>query len=279
MQAIFPAKLRGLSSRGLTEQGVVNGFSFVVGDFTERDWYSHEFGIVLGVSSGLLGVRTETSSVVLSSGTMIYLPPDSPRSEQNMHVGAEGWVLAIPAARSRAFGNQPKVLEVNELVEALAYRITRFSDSKSALAAQRKIEEVFFDEMLAAAPANPLSIPLPSSLGLLRVATEVFNSPGDKKGVDHWAGELGVARRTFTLQFRRECGLSFVAWRQRVKIYAGLRLMAGGMSVSEASAALAFPNPSFFIQVFKKVLGTPPERYLREKISLRKSHTVRKDNT
>ena len=73
-----------------------------------------------------------------------------------------------------------------------------------------------------------------------------------------------MSRRSFTRLFRKETGLSFVAWRQQACLVAALPRLAAGESVTSVAMALGYDNPAAFTTMFKRLLGVPPRSYLAQ---------------
>jgi AraC-like DNA-binding protein len=110
-------------------------------------------------------------------------------------------------------------------------------------------------------PELPLSLPLPTDKALSRLCRKFLLCPKASVNIDTWADRLNLSRRTFTRLFRRETGLSFVAWRQQACILASLPMLAGGASVTQTAFELGYENPAAFTALFKRVLGDSPRHY------------------
>ena len=109
----------------------------------------------------------------------------------------------------------------------------------------------------------PLSLPLPTDKALARRCLKFSASPKANAKIDDWADSLHLTRRTFTRLFRRETGLSFVAWRQQACILAALPKLTAGASVTETAADLGYDNPAAFSTLFKRTLSVAPREYIR----------------
>jgi AraC-like DNA-binding protein len=110
-------------------------------------------------------------------------------------------------------------------------------------------------------PELPLSLPLPTGQTLARRCRKFLLHPTANDNIDNWASSLHLSRRTFTRQFRRETGLSFVAWRQQACILAALPKLAAGASVTHTAFELGYDNPAAFTKLFKRILGASPREY------------------
>jgi AraC-like DNA-binding protein len=109
----------------------------------------------------------------------------------------------------------------------------------------------------------PLSLPLPTHKSLARLCLKFSASPKANATIDDWAVALHLTRRTFTRLFRRETGLSFVAWRQQACILAALPKLTAGASVTQTATDLGFDNPAAFSTLFRRTLGAAPREYVQ----------------
>ena len=113
-------------------------------------------------------------------------------------------------------------------------------------------------------PVLPLSLPLPRHPDLDERCRAFLRQPQAHDAIDRWCAGLGMSRRSFTRLFRKETGLSFVAWRQQACLVAALPRLAAGESVTSVAMALGYDNPAAFTTMFKRLLGVPPRSYLAQ---------------
>jgi AraC-like DNA-binding protein len=111
-------------------------------------------------------------------------------------------------------------------------------------------------------PELPLSLPFPAHAALADRCRRFLLKPTTHEGIDQWSQPLGLSRRSFTRLFRRETGLSFVAWRQQACLVAALPRLVAGEAVTTVALDLGYDNPAAFTTMFKRVLGAPPRAYL-----------------
>jgi len=110
-------------------------------------------------------------------------------------------------------------------------------------------------------PVLPLSLPLPEQAGLRKKCRAFLASPTPHETIDDWCHHLGMSRRSFTRQFRKETGSSFVEWRQQACILAALPRLAAGEAVTTIAMDLGYDNPAAFSNMFKRILGASPRDY------------------
>ncbi|WP_018698436.1 AraC family transcriptional regulator [Amorphus coralli] len=111
------------------------------------------------------------------------------------------------------------------------------------------------------APPLPLSLPLPLDGPLAERCRAFLADPTPHDTIDYWSRALGCSRRTFTRRFRRETGLSFVAWRQQACLMAALPRLAAGVPVTTVALDLGYDNPAAFTAMFRRMLGVSPRTY------------------
>ncbi len=113
-------------------------------------------------------------------------------------------------------------------------------------------------------PVLPLSLPFPAHDPLAQRCREFLLKPSARETIEIWTGSLGMSRRAFTRLFRRETGLSFVAWRQQACLVAALPRLLASEPVTAVALDLGYDNPAAFTTMFKRVLGSSPRSYLKQ---------------
>lgn len=111
-------------------------------------------------------------------------------------------------------------------------------------------------------PAIPLSLPFPAHAALASRCRQFLSEPAVHDTIQAWSAFLGMSPRAFTRLFRRETGLSFVAWRQQACLAAALPRLLAGEPVTVVAIDLGYDNPAAFTTMFKRILGSPPRAYL-----------------
>jgi AraC-like DNA-binding protein len=103
---------------------------------------------------------------------------------------------------------------------------------------------------------------MPRDPRLLRIAEQLRADPCGDGGLETLSRQANASSRTVQRLFRRDTGMRFVEWRQRLRlIHAVARLTEGG-SVTTAGAEAGYASTSAFIAAFRQLIGTTPRRYL-----------------
>lgn len=225
----------------------------------EYDWHSHVRGQVFCIESGLIHVRTSHGSWLLPPHRAGWIPPGE-QHRASVSGATSGWSVVVAPEQARQLPSQPCVVGISELMRALVRRAVSWTMQQSLSSEQQRIMQVLLDE-IARAPHEPLHLPMPSDPRLARIARAIFEKPGDTRTLEQWAAWGAVSARTLRRLMQAETGLSFVAWRQQVRLTHALEMLARGEPVAGISDALNYASPSNFIAMFRRAFGESPARY------------------
>lgn len=82
--------------------------------------------------------------------------------------------------------------------------------------------------------------------------------------VEGIAYEFGISTSYLRREFSRIYGISPVSFLRDVRVgNAKIMLESGYLSITEIAQQCGFSSPSYFIQVFRKIVGQSPDRYRR----------------
>ncbi len=107
----------------------------------------------------------------------------------------------------------------------------------------------------------PLELPIPLDARLQKIYRRLSNRPGDNRSLEDWGQLVGASGRTLARHFRLETGMSFVQWRQQIRILEALKKLGLKEPVTTVAIELGYDSPSAFISMFKKALGKTPGQY------------------
>lgn len=155
------------------------------------------------------------------------------------------------------------VVNVSPLLAALVVRLVDIDPRNEGGGRCARLVDVLLDE-LGALEAAPLHLPLPGDSRVRPIVDALQRDPGDNRSLEQWAGTAGASARTLARAFVADTGLSFAAWRQQLRLHEALTRLGDGQSITAVALDLGYQSPSAFIAMFKRALGEPPARYLRE---------------
>ncbi|SLN17875.1 AraC family transcriptional regulator [Oceanibacterium hippocampi] len=225
--------------------------------------HSHRRGQLLYASTGVVVVTTPDGAWMMPPQRGIWIPPGTVH-EVRMLGPVRMRSLYLDAEAARGMPDHCQALGVPPLMRTLLAEAVTLPREYAPAGRADAIMTLIQHEMRRLPPL-PLSLPLPANAALARRCRAFVRQPRLHETIDDWSGDLGLSRRSFTRLFRRETGLSFVAWRQQACIMAALPRLAAGEPVTAVAIDLGYNNPAAFTTMFRRALGSSPGTYLEAK--------------
>jgi len=128
---------------------------------------------------------------------------------------------------------------------------------------KQRLLGVIMDEISAAAPA-PWSLPLPRDKRLKKVTQALIKDPSDGRSLEEFSKTAGASPRSLARLFEAHTGMTFGAWRKRLRLLSAMTLLQEGAPVTSVAYETGYHSPGAFIAMFKRATGLPPGRYFRQ---------------
>ena len=206
--------------------------------------------------TGVMRVRTSTEAWIVPPDRAVYLPAGKVHSI-SIRGHVEMRTLYIARDAHDDLPAEPTVLEVSALLRELVLALIE--------------EPVVYDEQgrggavallilseIAKAPRLSLVIPMPRDPRLLRVCNALLADPASRLTLESWVDTAGASTRTLARLFEAELGLSFAAWRQRVRFHNALEAIVAGEPIARVAERNGYRSSSAFAAAFRKAMGQPP---------------------
>jgi AraC-like DNA-binding protein len=235
---------------------------------TNEGWtpeHSHPRGQLVALTHGLLIVETESQRWMFPSGRCAWTPPNCQHAARSVG-GAAGAMVDLSPEICRGLPKTPCVFNSSELLFAIVHRMVDWDLHQPVNIAKKHLITTLRDE-IQQPDQQPLRLNIPREERLARVTDALLDDVGDDRTLDDWAHIAGMARRTFMRAFSAQTGMSFGRWRQQARLFAALEMLAQKRSVTEVALAVGYDSVSAFIEMFRTMLGTTPQRYLRTRRS------------
>lgn len=221
--------------------------------------HAHDWVQFLYALSGMLKVVLPAGSFVVPPRHAVWIP-----AGVRHQVSALGEVqfcsVYIDAALPEA-GGRCRVVEMSSLGRELMVAAKALPVEYDEQARAGRLVATLLDE-LAALPETQLYLPTPSDPRLRRICEALAGNPADSRELDAWAGEIHVSSRTLARLFAQETSMGFRAWRQRLRLYRALELLALGSSITHIAFEVGYGSSSAFIAAFKAQFGKAPGAFL-----------------
>jgi AraC-like DNA-binding protein len=211
--------------------------------------------------TGVMRLRTRDEAWIVPPDRAVYLPARTDHSI-SMRGRVEMRTLYISRAAHDALPEAPTVLEVSPLLRELVLALI---EEPVDYDEQGRAGAVAFLILAEIARARRLSlmIPMPRDPRLLRVCNALLADPASRVTLDGWSEQAGASARTLARLFEAELGMSFAAWRQRVRFHNALEAIVGGAPIARVAERNGYRSSSAFSAAFRKAMGQAPSA-LRE---------------
>jgi len=225
--------------------------------------HRHPRGQFIYASAGVMRTVCGRDSLVVPPSQGLWVPP---WEEHQVYFPGRTSLrnLFISPEASKRLPSNCCVLKVAPLLRELILKAMDIGEGYRKGDAGWRLVRVLLDE-LAAAEVSPMRLPMPSDERIARVAEALLKKPGDKRGVESWARLACASSRTLARLFVEETGLSFGAWRQKLRLQKALEGLGKGTPVCALALELGYESSSAFIEMFKRETGTLPGSCLRNR--------------
>jgi AraC-like DNA-binding protein len=232
------------------------GYSEKLSAGYSKGLHSHPRAQVLHVVRGLMQVRVDDITYVILPSTALFLPTGVAH-EVTFRTTAELNTLFLRESATVRLAAAPKVITITPLLRELIAAASAEPLDWDLSGRGRHIAELAIDEIANSTELN-FMIRLPSDKRVSKITQALLQSPSDDQDIEHWASVANVASRTLTRIFQRETGMSFIQWRQQIRLIRALEALASGASPKEAAAVGCYESNSAFGVSFKRTFGVTP---------------------
>lgn len=212
-------------------------------------------------SDGVMRVSTNSATWVVPPQQAVWVPSGVTHAVINASAVAFRTLYIHPQVAV----NLPEsccVVAVSTLLRELILSTVTMPMKKFTPDLQEKIVSVIL-ELLRTLEPEPLQLPLPQDRRMRVITDTLMEDPSDRRSLREWAGLVGASQSTVERLFKRELGMGFLNWRQRLRLLSAVSMLSDGVSVTTISYELGYASPSAFIAMFRQKLGCSPKHYLQ----------------
>ncbi|GCE89388.1 transcriptional regulator [Komagataeibacter diospyri] len=242
---------------------VTYGYAAGQAESMELDFHSHAKSQIMLVQRGALTCAREGGLWVVPPRSAIWIPGGT-RHAIRTSGALEGYNAFIDPVLGPALPETCCAVAVTPLLRELLVRASELPLYYEENGANARLLDVLLDE-IARARVEDLHLPMPADRRLRGIAGMITDSPGERKTLDIWARQAGVSERTLSRLISRETGMNFGRWRQQLSVMLAVRWLADGATIQQVAGDLGYESVPSFVTMFRKVLGTPPGRYMAER--------------
>jgi AraC-like DNA-binding protein len=223
-------------------------------------WHQHPRGQLIYASSGVMHLHTRDAYWLLPAMRGVWMPPGT---EHCMSAATDVSLRSLyvnVAEFSVDFGRRPTGIAVSPLLRELLLRAASFCIDYPVGSFEARLLALSLDEMKASSE-HGLHLPTGRDRRLVKLCESLIHDPGDASTLAEWADRVGATPRTLSRLFQSEIGMSFMMWRQQLRIVGAVPRLIDGEKICDIAASLGYGAQSAFTVMFKRVTGKLPSEY------------------
>ncbi|MGP4020671.1 AraC family transcriptional regulator [Saccharopolyspora sp. 5N708] len=218
------------------------------------DAHRHDDHQIVYAGRGVLSVTTDAGSWIAPGTRAVWIPAGTVH-EHRAYGETDLHTVGLPTTDNPLGLNSPAVFAVGPLLRELILACT--GGEPYAAAERDRLHAVLLDQ-LRRAPQQPIRLPTPRDPRLAAVCAILADDPADQRTLASLGAQVGASERTLSRLFRAEMRMTFPQWRTQLRLYHGLRLLAGGAAVTTVAHRTGWSSTSAFIEVFRRTFGHTP---------------------
>jgi AraC-like DNA-binding protein len=224
--------------------------------------HRHRRGQVLYAESGVMCVTTTAGIWVVPPQRALWMPSGTVHDVRIQGVvGAR--TLYLDRATSAMLGARCKILVVSSLLRELILEAVHSYGARDA-GRMRMLSPLLLHELREAGESG-VCIPVPSDRRLAAVCNRLLDDASGAETLEQLARHAGASSRTLARLFERELKMSFVRWRQHVRLANALGRITAGEAIKNVARGAGYASCSAFTAMFRQVLGVTPSAVARQR--------------
>ena len=223
--------------------------------------HSHPWVQLSYAISGVLEIQTSAGRFVAPPQRAVWIPAGMPhRVYSTPHTEMRSLYLDCSVTQWAA--GHCHVLEVSNLLRELIRSFSELPVEYAEDGPDGRLAQVILDQ-LAAAPQVDLMLPLPVDPRLRQIYRSLNQRPEQQTTLGQWSDKLGISEKTLSRLFLHDTGLTFRAWRQRLRLLSALPALEHGERVTDVALASGYESTSAFINAFRQQFDATPGEFFR----------------
>ena len=224
-------------------------------------FHTHRRGQLLYGATGVMQVSTRNGNWVVPPQRAVWIPAGMPhRVYSSPHTEMRS--LYLDCSVTAWADERCQVLEVSSLLRELIRRFSELPVEYAEEGPDGRLAQVLLDQ-LAAAPQVDLMLPLPLDARLRQIYRSLNLHPEQQTTLGDWSRKLAVSEKTLSRLFLSDTGLTFRAWRQRLRLLSALPALEQGERVTDVALACGYESTSAFINAFRQQFDATPGEFFR----------------
>lgn len=218
---------------------------------------------VLFCYDGLMRIEADADRWFIPDRFGIWLPQGSKVSvDVAQRIEFQSFSLPTRLAQHLGMPDRPTVLRATPLIRGIGRRLMD-ADALPA-AVQRRLGTVALDE-IARLEHPDMHLPGSGDTRVSAVMSHLLAHPHDASSLATLAARVGASERTLSRLFQAETGMSWRAWRDRMRFVLALEALQIGRKTTEIADRLGYSSPSAFVTAFRRQSGMTPTQWRHQR--------------
>lgn len=219
----------------------------------------HEWGEFVYSFSGVMEIELAQQQYLAPPQYGLWLAPQTAHIAFNRHA-ASHCSLYVDKSLCAQLPQTTCALTVGPFMRALLEELRRAPPAIPGSPREQRLLRVLVD-LLEQADCAGTYLPTSNDPLLKPVLLALQANPGDSRTIAQFAALNHTTERTLMRRCQRDLGMSFVEWRQRLKVLASLARLDQDETVEAIGLDLGYSSASAFISMFRRLMGTTPDDY------------------
>ena len=218
--------------------------------------HAHQRDQFLYAVDGIMRVRTSEQAWIVPPNRAVYIPALTVHAI-SVRGNLEMRTLYLVPRATDDLPVEPTVIEVSDLLRNLIVALIEEPVLYDEAGRGGALATLILSE-ITNARRLALGIPMPRDTRLARLCAALVADPSSRLTLDRWAETTGASARTLARLFEREIGMSFGAWRRRVRLHNAIEEIVAGEPVTRVAERSGYRSASAFAAAFRRSMGVAP---------------------
>lgn len=221
--------------------------------------HRHACGELVCSFTGVMEVKLADRHYLAPPQYGIWLPPLVEHTGLNRYETSFCSVY-VSAELCSALPRTTCAITITPLVRAILEHLRTQPPQSQDTDGNQRLLRVLVDQLADAATVETY-LPTSDDAILGAVLRTLEADPGDTRTLAELARAANTTERTLMRRCQRDLGMSFSAWRQRLRVVRAIARLDSGQTVEHIALDLGYGSASAFITMFRRMTGMTPEEF------------------
>ena len=218
--------------------------------------HAHQRDQFLYAVDGIMRVRTRDEAWIVPPDRAVYIPAYTIHAI-SIRGNLEMRTLYLATRAADDLPVAPTVFEVSDLLRNLILALIEEPVLYDEAGRGGALATLILSE-ITSARRLALGVPMPRDTRLERLCAALLADPSSRLTLERWSETAGASARTLARLFETEIGMSFGAWRRRVRLHNAIEEIVAGEPVARVAARSGYRSASAFSAAFRRSMGVAP---------------------